>query len=389
MARNDLLINLIQAGVAGDRARLRSTVEAIAAEERSRKHTILADRLMDALSSTMGVNGRGASLAIPQQAGRDAILEVHPSRRLEELTLPNTVLRQVDGLVEEQLRADLLRAGGVQPRHRVLLSGPPGNGKTTLAEAIAERLAIELFVVRYDTVIASLLGETNTRLKRLFDYVRTTPCVLFFDEFDTLGKERGDPHETGEIKRVVSNLLLQIDTLPSYVVVIAATNHAELLDRAVWRRFQLRLSLPAPTPELLQEFFRAAFAEWREPMRTDPALIAEALYPLSFSEAREFCLDVRRRRILEQGGARNLEAIIQDHLDLWRDRVSPESDAIRPVKTSSKARSARSRKANKGSKALDPVTPKLREGSAAQNVGTKVRSPAGGPRTRRQRHPAP
>jgi SpoVK/Ycf46/Vps4 family AAA+-type ATPase len=163
----------------------------------------------------------------------------------------------VKQLVEEQHRADLLRAHGIQPRHRVLLSGPPGNGKTSVAEAIAEALAVQFFTVRYDALIGSYLGETNTRLARLFDYARTTPCVLFFDEFDSVGKERGDIHETGEIKRVVSFLLMQIDQLPSYVVTVAATNHAELLDRAVWRRFQLRLALPQPSRETLA--FRSRF----------------------------------------------------------------------------------------------------------------------------------
>ena len=110
-------------------------------------------------------------------------------------------------LVEEHARADVLRAHGLEPRHRVLLSGPPGNGKTSFAEAIAEALALPFFVVRYDLLIGSYLGETNTRLRRLFDYVRTQPSVLFFDEFDAIGKERGDTHETGEIKRVVSFLL--------------------------------------------------------------------------------------------------------------------------------------------------------------------------------------
>ncbi len=121
----------------------------------------------------------------------------------------------------------------MEPRHRVLLVGPPGNGKTVLAEAIAEALGVGFFVVRYEYLIGSYLGETASRLRRILDYARTTPCVLFFDEFDAIGKERGDTHETGEIKRVVSTLLMQVDDLPSYTVLIAATNHPELLDRAV------------------------------------------------------------------------------------------------------------------------------------------------------------
>src|SRR5207302_5683419 len=110
--------------------------------------------------------------------------------------------------------------------------------------------------VRYESVIGSFLGETAGRLRKVFDQVRSRRCVLFFDEFDTLGKERGDPHDTGEIKRVVSSLLLQIDDLPSYVVVVTATNHPEILDRAVWRRFQLRLRLPPPTSEQAREWFK-------------------------------------------------------------------------------------------------------------------------------------
>ena len=116
------------------------------------------------------------------------------------------------------------------------------------------------FVVRYEALIGSFLGETASRLKRVFDYARTTPCVLFFDEFDIVGKERGDVHETGEIKRVVSSLLMQVDDLPSYTVVVAATNHAELLDRAAWRRFQVRLPLDPPSRRELTAYL-ARFAD--------------------------------------------------------------------------------------------------------------------------------
>ena len=176
------------------------------------------------------------------------------------MSFPDLALLAATQLIEEQQRASLLRSHSFEPRHRVLLVGPPGNGKTSLAEAIAESLAVPLFIVRYEAMIGSFLGETAGRLKRVFDYARTTPCVLFFDEFDAVGKERGDTHETGEIKRVVTSLLMQIDELPSYVVVIAATNHAELLDRAVWRRFELRLSLPAPTEKQLAALSFAGLA---------------------------------------------------------------------------------------------------------------------------------
>ena len=247
MARSDLLISLVRAAAGGDRETLRSTAEALAADERAKKHHLLADRLQRALSAvSVAPPSLTTSTSAGMGGGRDAIIEVEPRVRLDDLVLPLPVRENGRQLVEEHVRADVLRAHGYEPRHRVLLSGPPGNGKTSFAEGVAEALALPFLVVRYDALIGSYLGETNARLRKLFDYVRTQPCVLFFDEFDAIGKERGDTHETGEIKRVVSFLLMQLDQLPSYVIVIAASNHAELLDRAVWRRFQVRLAFPAP-----------------------------------------------------------------------------------------------------------------------------------------------
>jgi MoxR-like ATPase len=332
VARSDLLLSIVRAGATGDRKAFRSSVEAIVAEERGKNHHILADRLhraLQAVSVTPPV--------VPQpavQSGKDTIIETTPRRRLEELILPLPVSEQVKQLVEEQHRADLLRAHGMQPRHRVLLSGPPGNGKTSVGEAIAEALAVQFFTVRYDALVGSYLGETNTRLARLFDYARTVPCVLFFDEFDSIGKERGDIHETGEIKRVVSFLLMQIDQLPSYVVAVAATNHAELLDRAVWRRFQLRLALPQPSREALTIFLDRQFESWPEPSGIEAGTLAIKLGRISFAEALEFCQTVRRQHILSLGN-RSLRDILSEQLDLWAARVAPEeTDATRSGETS-------------------------------------------------------
>ena len=325
MARSDLLLSIVRAGFTGDRAALRSSVEAAVAEERSKNHHVLAERLQRALN-TVTVSSPAATASPASQAGRDSILETTPRRRLDDLILPLPVSQQVRQLVEEQHRSDLLRSHGVQPRHRVLLSGPPGNGKTSVAEAIAEQLAVQFFTVRYDALVGSYLGETNTRLARLFDYARTVPCVLFFDEFDSVGKERGDIHETGEIKRVVSFLLMQIDQLPSYVVAVAATNHAELLDRAVWRRFQLRLSLPQPSREVLAAFLDRQFEAWPEPAGIKAETLASKLGQVSFAEAQEFCQTVRRQQILALG-ERTLADIVQEQMDLWSTRVMPEVHA--------------------------------------------------------------
>jgi len=324
MARSDLLISLVRAGATGDRATLRTTAEALVADERAKKHNILADRIQRALSA-ISVTPPALTTSAPsaQANGRDAILELEPRVQLDELILPLPARESGRQLIEEHVRADVLRASGYEPRHRVLLSGPPGNGKTSFAEGVAEALALPFFTVRYDSLIGSYLGETNARLRSLFDYVRTRPSVLFFDEFDAIGKERGDTHETGEIKRVVSFLLMQLDQLPSYVIVIAATNHGELLDRAVWRRFQMRLAFPAPDKKLISSFLDQIIARWPDRPQLQLARIAGKLGQVSYAEALDFCQNVRRRQILGLGEI-GIDDALRTELDLWSSRVTPE-----------------------------------------------------------------
>lgn len=323
MARSDLLVNLVKSSVNGDKRAFHKAVEAIIAEERTKQHNILADRLTRAIQ--MNANGSHGVNVVnePSARYREFIAEITPTRQLEDLALPDTVRKAVSELIEEQQRADLLRSHGVEPRHRVLLVGPPGTGKTSMAEAIAEAIAVPLFIVRYEAMIGSYLGETASRMKRVFDYARTTPCVLFFDEFDAIGKERGDIHETGEIKRVVSSLLMQVDDLPSYTIVTGATNHPELLDRASWRRFQLRLSLPMPTQKALAGYIEQFAKRFNEKPGYALETIAKKLGRISYAEAEQFCLDIQRRHILALE-EKPLKAIIAEQLGIWSARAEAQ-----------------------------------------------------------------
>ena len=220
-----------------------------------------------------------------------------------------------------------------------MLAGPPGNGKTTLAEALASELMYPLLVVRYDTLVGSFLGETSSRLRQLIEFAKTQRCVLFFDEFETLGKERGDTHETGEIKRVVSSLLMQIDELPDYVVVVAASNHPELLDRAVWRRFQLRLELPLPTREQLARQIDVIGKRCEVNFGYAPETLAKHMLGQNFAEVEEFCLGVVRRAVLDRKAA-DASAITRRKLEEWRTRSKPK-----PVKSEAVAHGNGSRDA--------------------------------------------
>ena len=319
MARSDLILRVVRSAAIGDRRQLERSVEALAAEERAKRHGVFADKLEKEL--------RQQPLpTVPFQRSTDATrhdglwLESTPERPLSSLILPDLQKHSLIELIEEQHRADLLRSHGIEPRNKILLTGPPGNGKTSVASTLSTELMVPLITPRYESIIGSYLGETAGRLGKLFEYVRTRPCVLFLDEFDTLGRERADPNETGEIKRVVTSLLLEIDDLPSYVVVVTATNHPETLDRAVWRRFQLRLNLPSPTRAAAIRWFEDWADRNDQPLELAASTLAEGLTAQSFSELEDFCSDIQRRVILA-GVDADRKKIFKDRLKNWKARV--------------------------------------------------------------------
>lgn len=322
MARSDLILSVVRSAKAGDRRSFERSVKALIAEERAKSHGVFAGKLEEELRNANGTGGglNGVSRSLSNSAPASLWTEWEPKRELGTLVLPEHVRGAVRELCEEQQRADLLRSHGVEPRHRVLLTGPPGNGKTSLAEAIADALMLPVISPRYESLIGSYQGETASRLAKLFEYARSRQCVLFFDEFDTLGRERGDQNETGEIKRVASSLLLQVDALPSYVVTVVATNHPETLDRAVWRRFQLRLDLPAPNLAAAGRWFEAWAKQHGEKLPLAPRTLAEGVRAESYAELEGFCDDVRRRIIL-QGPDCDRKAVCRERVAQWKARV--------------------------------------------------------------------
>ncbi len=323
MAQADLLVDLLKTATSGDQLAFRKVAEGLIQEEKSKGHRILAERLAKAMQTNAVQAARPAAAKMNGGSmNKDLFYEITPERNLDSLVLPAKIKAQVQELIEEQHRSELLHSHNLRARSRILLAGPPGNGKTTLAEALAFELMYPLIVIRYETLVGSYLGETSSRLKSVLDYARTQRCVLFFDEFETLGKERGDTHETGEIKRVVSSLLLQLDDMPDYVVVVAASNQPELLDKAVWRRFQLRIELPTPTREQLTTYIASIAQRCGVSFGYEPETLAKHLFGLNFAEAEEFCLGVVRRAVLDMK-TENAKPLTQLKLEQWKSRLKP------------------------------------------------------------------
>ncbi|MDX2275599.1 MAG: ATP-binding protein [Hyphomonadaceae bacterium] len=324
MARNDLVLQLVKSGVAGDRDASRRVAEALVADERSKQRSALAERLEGVL--------KAAPRAAPVAPREDIVgLQIKlPDRTLDTICLSDINRVLIEEFIEEQDRSDLLRSHGMEPRHTMLLVGAPGVGKTSLAEAIATALSLPLHTVKYDTLVGSYLGETSARLRRVFDHARTNPCVLFFDEFDAIGKERGDASDVGELKRVVASLLTQIDDMPATSVAICATNHPELLDSAAWRRFELRLTLELPDAAELAGYFQRFAASLEEPLGVAPSALAEALAGASYADAEAFCDDAKRRSILSLG-AKPMKQIVETLLERRQARAPIQRVTLQPA----------------------------------------------------------
>lgn len=254
------LKQLFRAYREGDELAFRRAAQEIIEEEEAKQHLALARDLRRIIAGgDKAAFAEGVTLPPPpmDREGEWPLAEIgHPSRMLADLVLPGALVDQLQSIADEFHRWDELDRHGVPRRQRLLLHGPPGCGKTSVAEALAAEMGLPLMVVRLDSVVSSYLGETASNLHRIFDYARSGAWVLLFDEFDALGKARDDPSEHGEIKRVITAFLQMLDGFRGNSLLVAATNHERLLDPALWRRFDEVLDFPRPTVHQIRKLLR-------------------------------------------------------------------------------------------------------------------------------------
>jgi hypothetical protein len=179
----------------------------------------------------------------------------------------------------------------------MIMYGPPGTGKNRLARYIASDLGYELYIARLDGLISSYLGSTSKNIRALFDFAAKTPCILFLDEFDAIAKLRGDNQEMGELKRVVNSFIQNLDSLGGHSIVLAATNHPELLDVAIWRRFSYRVPLSFPD-SLMREKLWKAFLHPLEFNQKEIELLVDLSDGFSGSDIQEVCIRLNRRKVI-------------------------------------------------------------------------------------------
>lgn len=270
MANADQLKALVRSHADGDDTRFYSVALQVAARAARSGQAHFAQELRDLVDELRQRpdrrdRPRGAPTPVAQPRGDLAgLLSVsYPTTRMADLVLDEPVRAQLERIIVEQRQHDRLRARGFRPLRRVLLIGPPGTGKTLSASALAGELRLPLFVIRLDGLITKFMGETAAKLRMVFDALAETRGVYLFDEVDALGGERGRENDVGEIRRVLNSFLQFLEQDQSDSLLIAATNHPQLLDRAMFRRFDSVIQYPLPTTTVGRAVIRNRLASIR------------------------------------------------------------------------------------------------------------------------------
>lgn len=259
MASADQLKALLRSHVEGDDRRFFSVVMQVAAREAKRGHIKVAQELRALVDEAKRQRSVGRPVPISRPRGElaDLLIVSYPQLRLADMVLSESVARQIQRVIREHRQAGCILAHGLSLRRKLLLVGPPGTGKTMTASVLAAELGIPLFQVRLDALITKFLGETAARLRQVFEAADQARGVYFFDEFDAIGSQRGLSNDVGEIRRVLNSFLQMIEQDRSNSLIVAATNHAEILDRALFRRFDDVLHYTLPDPFRIEELLKA------------------------------------------------------------------------------------------------------------------------------------
>lgn len=244
-----VLPKLLEAALEGNRQRV-ELISLSAIRSLKADFPGIADDLSRVLAEfTQGGHVLRAASVEPPPTDADAglsLLRIHATDHSPQPVLEPTVSNSVTRFIQERGQSKQLLAAGVSPPRTILLRGLPGTGKTMLAHWLAHQLELRLVALDLATAISSYLGKTGSNLRRSLDYARANPCVMLLDEFDAIGKRRDDETELGELKRIVNVLLKELEEWPMHSVLVAATNHPELLDPAINRRFDMVIDLPLP-----------------------------------------------------------------------------------------------------------------------------------------------
>jgi len=297
------IMALLKSHLEGDDKEFLSVAMQAAAHEAQLGHGNVAQQLRDLIDEAKlrasAVRSRPGQLIVLEPRGELAnVLSVqNPNIRLSDMVLPEVLGERLMRVILEHRQQKRLREHALNPRRKLLFIGPPGSGKTMTASALAGELHLPLFTIMLEGLITKFMGETAAKLRSVFDAIRQTPAVYLFDEFDALGTHRNQANDVGEIRRVLNSFLQFLEKDTSNSLIVAATNHPEMLDRALFRRFDDVIEYSLPTPDLTEDILRRKLAPFRTTDLNWSLIVPEA-GGLSQAELARASEDAAKRAVL-------------------------------------------------------------------------------------------
>lgn len=315
MARSDQLKALLRAYAGSEDAQFYSVALQMAADEAQRGHTRLAAELRALIDAAKErqfakTGARPVPLAQPKGDLAELLTVQYPRHHLAEMVVSSEVRLKLERVLNEQRQHERLSGHGLSPRRKLLLIGPPGTGKTLTASVLATELKLPLFIARFDSLITKFMGESASKLRLVFESLKSTRGVYLFDEFDSLGLQRGTQNDVAEMRRTLNMFLQLIEQDSSGSLIIAATNHGDSLDSALFRRFDDVIRYRAPDDEEIAQLLRNSLAMLAPPL-LDRSRLVSAARGLSHSDIVRACQDAMKDAVLEHQEYATEESVLQ------------------------------------------------------------------------------
>ncbi|MET0087591.1 MAG: ATP-binding protein [Sedimenticola sp.] len=291
---------LLKSHIEGNDEHFLSVAMQVAAHEARNGHGKLAHdlrALIDSAKKERAITKKPTPMVRPKGELIELFSAGYPQLHLADIVLPNTIKQRLTRLIKEHRNVQKIRAHGLSPRKKMLLIGPSGTGKTMTASVLAGELSLPLFVVRLDSLMTKFMGETAAKLRLIFDAISQTRGVYLFDEFDSIGAHRGLTNDVGEIRRVLNSFLQLIEQDDSDSLLVAATNHPELLDKALYRRFDDVVEFLLPNKTEISKALKSKTAAFPT-ARIQWAKVAESGEGMSYGDITGACQDAIKNAII-------------------------------------------------------------------------------------------
>lgn len=296
------ILAMLRSRAEGDDEQFYSIALQIAASEARQGHRSTAEELRSAVEEARSRSRSGVPIQFAQPRGDlESVIEFRePRYLLKDVVLNLRLSEQLDDLVRQQTRRDWLREHGKAPSRRVLFLGPPGSGKTMTAEALAGQLRLPLFVIQLESLITRYMGETAAKLRLVFDETAKRRGVYLFDEFDAVGGSRNATNDVAEMRRVLNSFLQYMEEESATdSLVVGATNHPGLLDRALLRRFDLVLTFDMPSDDDTKRIVNIGLGPFK-PGRIEWSKVIPAAAGLSQAEITKATENAVKAAILDE-----------------------------------------------------------------------------------------